>query len=392
MKTIDRRQAISILATIPFLPLYGETLLGQKSISNIDWSKELCDSEMQRIPDPRKLGKWGYAISLYLYGQFLVYKRTGEKKYLDYIQGWVDDHVSESGVIDREISALDYMLPGNLLLVLYAEAKQEKYKKAAESIRLRFNTYPRTEDGGFWHALSRQHQLWLDGMFMSMPFLVRYGQAFGDSTYVNDEATKQLLVYIKHLNDPASGLMWHAYDESGRQGWADPVTHHSSFFWCRAIGWFGMALIEVLEVLPHHHPHRQELIKQVVQLTHAYAKYQDSATGLWYEIVDRGTTPGNWLETSSSSMFSYTLYTAVRRKYIPKKFMATACKGYRGVLSQVSKDPVTGQVHIANICGGTNVGDLDFYLNRPRNTDDFHGLGAFLIMNERLRQSPCIVS
>src|SRR5438067_2357937 len=184
--------------------------------------------------------------------------------------------------------------------------------------------------------------------------------------HAKNEATKQLLVYIKHLNDPASGLMWHAYDESGQQTWADPSTHHSSFFWCRAIGWFGMALIEVLEVLPHNHPHRQELIKQVVQLTHAYAKYQDSATGLWYEVVDQGTTPGNWLETSSSSMFSYTLYMSVLRKYIPKKFLATACKGYRGVLSQVSKDPATGQVDIANICGGTNVGDLAFYLNRPR--------------------------
>ena len=387
---------MSILATIPFLPyssalpLYGKDVSDRKIAGNIDWSKELCDSEMRSIPDPRKLGKWGYAISLYLYGQFLVYKRTGEKKYLDYIQGWVDDHVSESGVIDREISALDYMLPGNLLLVLYGETKQEKYKKAAESIRLRFNTYPRTEDGGFWHALSRQHQLWLDGMFMSMPFLVRYGQAFGGSTYANDEATKQLLVYIKHLNDPATGLMWHAYDESGQQSWADPPTHHSSFFWCRAIGWFGMALIEVLEVLPHNHPHRHELIKQVIQLTHKYAKYQDSTTGLWYEVVDKGTTPGNWLETSSSSMFTYTLYMAVLRKYIPKKFLTTACKGYRGVLSQVSKDSTTGQVHIANICGGTNVGDLAFYLNRPRNTDDFHGLGAFLIMNERMRQSPCV--
>ena len=398
MKAINRRQAMSILATIPFLPyssalpLCGENLSGQKTAGNVDWSKELCDSEMQRIPDPRKLGKWGYAISLYLYGQFLVYKRTAEKKYLDYIQEWVDDHVSESGVIDREISALDYMLPGNLLLVLYAETKKEKYKKAAESIRLRFNTYPRTEDGGFWHALSRQHQLWLDGMFMSMPFLVRYGQSFGDSTYANDEATKQLLVYIKHLNDPASGLMWHAYDESGQQSWADPSSHHSSFFWCRAIGWFGMALIDVLEVLPHNHPHRQELIKQVVQLTHAYAKYQDASTGLWYEVVDKGATPGNWLETSSSSMFSYTLYMAVQRRYIPKKFLAAACKGYRGVLSQVSKDLTTGQVHIANICGGTNVGDMAFYLNRPRNTDDFHGLGAFLIMNERLRESPCVSS
>nr|WP_051979753.1 glycoside hydrolase family 88 protein [Edaphobacter aggregans] len=258
-KTIKTRQEIlPLLASAPFFansllqspltsPLFAET----QAVT--DWSRALCDATMQRTPDPTKLGGWGYAVSLYLYGQFLVYKRTGEKKYLDYIQGWVDKHVSEDGVIDRSISALDYMLPGNLLLVLYAETKQEKYRKAADSIRHRLDTYPRTEDGGLWHALSRQHQLWLDGMFMSMPFLVRYGKAFQDETYANDEAAKQLLIYIKHLNDPATGLMWHAYDESGAQPWADPVTHHSSIFWCRAIGWFGMALIEVLEILPHNH-------------------------------------------------------------------------------------------------------------------------------------------
>jgi unsaturated rhamnogalacturonyl hydrolase len=343
---------------------------------------------MRRIPDPKNLGAWGYAISLYLYGQFLVYKRIGDRKYLDYIQGWVDRHVSDEGVIDRSISALDYMLPGNLLLALFSETKQEKYRKAAEGIRQRFDTYPRTEDGGFWHAQSRQHQLWLDGMFMSMPFLTRYGKAFGDEKYSNDEATKQLLIYVKHLNDPATGLMFHAYDESGAQPWADPATHHSSIFWCRAIGWFGMAIIEVLELLPHNHPHRKELIAQLHQLANAYAKYQDAATGLWYQVVDKGSLEGNWLETSSSCMYTYTISMAVDRKYIPKSLESAACKGYRGVLTQLSVDS-EGQTHIANICGGTNVGDLNFYLNRPRNTDDFHGLGAFLIMNEHMRTKTC---
>jgi unsaturated rhamnogalacturonyl hydrolase len=400
MTELTRRKMMQALAAAPFFACgmmrsaAAEALFGQPkpaAQTATDWSKALCDANMQRTPDPTKMGNWGYAISLYLYGQFLVYKRTGDKKYLDYIQGWVDKHVSEDGVVDRPISALDYILPGDLLLVLYAETKQEKYKKAADSIRHRFDTYPRTEGGGFWHALSRQHQLWLDGMFMSMPFLVRYGKAFNDSTYANDEAAKQLLIYTKHLNDPATGLMWHAYDESGAQPWADPVTHHSSVLWCRAIGWFGMALIEVLEILPHDHPHRKELIAQVVQVTHAYAKYQDAATGLWYQVVDKGSTAGNWLETSSSSMYTYTIYMAAERGYIPKKMLDVACKGYRGVLTQLCID-ADGQAHIANICGGTNVGDLNYYLNRPRNTDDFHGLGAFLIMNEQLRQSRCALT
>jgi unsaturated rhamnogalacturonyl hydrolase len=215
-----------------------------------DVSVGLVESTLKRYPSGKEFGSWGYAKSLYLFGQYLVFKRTGDQRYLAYIQDWVDSHVDENGRIDRKMNALDYMLPGNLLLALYKETGQQKYKTAAESIRHRFDTYPRTADGGFWHATSRQHQLWLDGMFMSMPFLVRYGQMFGDSKYANDEAAKQLLIYASHLRDPRTGLFFHAYDESGAQKWADPASHHSSVFWCRAMGWYGMALIDVLEVLP----------------------------------------------------------------------------------------------------------------------------------------------
>jgi len=393
MKPLTRREALKLCAALPLTAKFASASLlpGAQAHPDspapaIDWSEAVIASTMHRTPNPADLGKWGYAISLYLYGQYLVFKRTGNKKYLDYIQGWVDSQVNEAGVIDRKITALDFMLPGNLLIVLNKETGQQKYRTAADTIRHTFDSYPRTADGGFWHAYSRQHQLWLDGMYMSMPFLVRYGQAYNDEKYACDEAVKQLLIYAKHLNDPASGLMYHAYDESGQQPWAQPVTHHSSFFWCRAIGWFGMALIEVLEVLPHHHAQRNDLIKLVRQLAGAYEKYQDQTAGRWYEVVDKATTPGNWLETSSSSMYTYTLSRAIERGYIGKHYAGVMQKGYQGVLSQVTRDD-EGFAHIANICGGTNVGDLQFYLDRPRNTDDFHGIGAFLIMNEQLRKA-----
>jgi unsaturated rhamnogalacturonyl hydrolase len=393
MSHSTRREALRLMAAASLLggnKGWAGVLLSEKKVAApaIDWSKGMIETTMHRTPEGPDLGAWGYAVSLYLYGQYLFYKRTGERKHLDYIQSWVDRHVNEDGVIDRSITALDYMLPGNLLLVLYTETKQAKYKTAADTIRRTFDTYPRTEDGGFWHAYSRQHQLWLDGMFMSMPFLVRYGQMFDDHKYTCDEAAKQLLIYAKHLNDPASGLMFHAYDESGAQKWADPVTRHSAIFWCRAIGWFGMALIEVLEVMPHSHSQRNDLLKLVRQLAAAYERYQDPATGLWYQVVDKSSDPNNWLETSSSSMYTYTLSRAVQRGYIAKKYDHVACKGYRGVLTQLSRDE-EGLVHIANICEGTNVGDLEYYYARQRKLDDFHGLGSFLIMNEQMRTAGC---
>jgi len=359
-----------------------------------DWSVAMVESTMKRYPTAKDLGSWGYAKSLYLYGQYLVYKRTGDPRYLKYIKDWVDMHVDEQGVVrsanaqgeikEIKFDNLDSMLPGNLLLLLYQEIKDPKYKLAADRIRKRFDTYPRTKDSGFWHAdsKSREWQLWGDGVFMSMPFLVRYGSVFGDSKYANDEAVLQLMTYWNHLNDMRTGLMFHAYDESGQSAWADKETKHSPEMWCRAMGWFGMTLIEVLELLPRDHPMRPILVGQVFLLVKAWARYQDAKTGLWYQVVDKGDNPANWLETSSSSMYTYVTAMAVDRGYVEKKYASVVQKGYAGVLTKISLDQ-DGQTNLTDICEGTNVADLAYYLARKRNTNDFHGLGAFLIVNEK---------
>lgn len=353
-----------------------------------DWSKALVDSTLTRYPDATKFGGWGYARSLYLFGQYLVYKRTHDPRYLTYVKQWIDTHIDENGKLDREINALDYVLPANLLIILYDETGEERYRKALEIFRHRFDDYPRTTDGGFWHATvpSRQWQLWGDGIFMGMPFLVRYGRTLNDAKYADDEATKQILVYYTHLKDPKGGLLYHAYDESGKQKWALPGSHHSSYFWCRAIGWFGMATVDILDALPKDHPNRKKLIRIVQRMVKDFARYQDPKTGLWYQIVDKTQDPNNWQETSSSSMYTYIIDVAVKRGYVSKKYKAVAERGYRGVMSKVSMGE-DGLVNISDICEGTNVGDLAYYYGRKRNVNDFHGLGAFLIMNEEWKTS-----
>ena len=188
---------MKLIAVIALLLLISFSAIAQPKT---DWSVAMVESTMKRYPTAKDLGPWGYAKSLYLYGQYLVYKRTHDPRYLKYIKDWVDMHVDDQGIVRsanaqgevREITFdnLDSMLPGNLLLLLYQETKDQKYKLAADRIRQRFNTYPRTKDSGFWHATgkSREWQLWGDGVFMSLPFLVRYGSMFGDSKYANDEA------------------------------------------------------------------------------------------------------------------------------------------------------------------------------------------------------------
>jgi|SRR5215831_3425777 len=350
-----------------------------------DWSVAVVESTIKRNPTGESFKGWGYAKALYLYGEYLVYLRTKDKRYLDHIQSWFDQHIDGQGKINREINSLDYIMPGNLALILYKETKQEKYKLAAQNIRRVFETYPRTKDGGFWHANipSRAWQLWADGVFMALPFLARYGEMFGETKYTNDEVVKQMLIYYRHLNDPATGLLWHAYDESGAQPWANPTTHQSAFHWGRAFGWYAMTLIILLDIIPRDQPHRDELIKIVQQLAKAFERYQDPNTGLWYQVVDKGEVAGNWHETSCSSMYTYMLWMGVRRGYLPKAYEAVAQKGYRGVLTKLSLEP-DGLTNLIDISEGTNVGDLVYYFGRKRSVNDFHGLGAFLIMNEEL--------
>lgn len=371
--TFAAAQQAPVLAATPVTPA--------KAPISSDVSKALVESTMQRYPGPKELGSWGYAKSLYLFGQYLVFKRTGDPRYLTYIKAWVDSHVDDTGEIDRGMNALDYMLPGNLLLVLYKETGEQKYKLAADSIRKRFDTYPRTQDGGLWHATSRQHQLWADGLFMSMPFLVRHGQMFGDSKYSNDETANQLLIYAQHLRDSKTGLLFHAYDESGAQNWADPTTHRSSEFWCRAMGWYSMALIDVLEVLPKDHPKRAEVLAVLQDFVKSIARYQDKKTGLWYQVIDQAQDPNNWQETSSSSMFAYVISMAVERGYVSRKYAKVAEKAYRGVMTKLTFGG-DGLTNISDICEGTNVSGRAYYFARKRPLNDFHGLGAFLLMNE----------
>ena len=359
-----------------------------------DWSLAVVKSTMAG-PAPTS---WSYPVALYMYGQYLVFQRTHDPKLLSYIQTWADRFVAPDGTIKNSFTSLDSMMPGLVLDVLYNQTHLTKYKTAATTIynRMEGGSWPRTSDGGLEHAFARPHQLWGDGTFMALPFLVNYGALVGDSKQkatAYAEAINQLIIYNTHLQSP-NGLLYHAYDESGTQSWVVPGTRHSPESWCRAVGWYAMATTIVLDTVPTTQPNRAKVITILQRLVTAMKKYQDPATGRWFQVVDKGTRSDNWTETSCSSMFTYTISRAVEKGYVAASFKPVATTGYLGrngdgtggVLGRISLDSA-GHTQLAQICIGTNVGDYAFYVGRPRATNDFHGLGSFLIMSEQLRRT-----
>ncbi|MFF5207257.1 glycoside hydrolase family 88 protein [Streptosporangium sp. NPDC000396] len=358
---------------------------------SFDWSRAVADSTMARFT-PATLGGWGYTRGLYLYGQYLVYQRTRDPRYLQYMKDWADRFVDDSGNIGQSFNNLDSMESGNVLLILARETGQARYRTAAQKIRNRLTTYPRTADGGWWHSTSdsRQGQLWADGAFMVNPFVIRYGQQFNDAAWGNEQAARQLEIYYSHLlrtSGDASGLLYHAYDEPGglTASWVRPEHGNTNgLSWCRAIGWFGMAVVDVLELLPADHPRRPALVTMLRRLVPAYARHQDPATGRWFQVVTEPDDPADWTETSCSAMYTFTISRSVERGYVDASYKVNAERGYRGVLARVSLGS-DGRTAVTGISEGTNVDDaVGYYFGRARPVNDFHGLGAFLIMNEQM--------
>jgi unsaturated rhamnogalacturonyl hydrolase len=373
--------ALTLLCAVVTPLTAPASAMGRRAAAT-DWSTAVVDSTMARS-SPSQIGGWSYPVGLYLYGQYLVYLRTHNAKYLSYIKSWADRFVDGKGNIGQSFNSLDSMQAGRILILLHHETGDARYKTAAAKIRNRLKTYPRTSDGGFWHATSssRAHQLWADGAYMVNPFLVEYGKELGDTTAVDDEAAKQLVVYGGHLQQ-STGLLKHAYDESKTASWADAKTGLAPEYWCRAVGWYGMAAVNVLDGIPANHPHRARLLTILRNLAAGYERYQDPATGRWFQVVDKGGRSDDWTETSCSSMYSFTLSRAAEQGYIDSHYKAVADRGYQGVLKKISLGS-DGRTNLTDISVGTNVGSYSYYVGRDRATNDFHGLGAFLIMNEQ---------
>ena len=356
------------------------------AVAAVDYSTLVADRK-ESSTTPANLGGWGYTQGLFLWGTYLIYKRTGDRKYLTYMKSWADRFVDSSGKLNNGLGSLDSMRSGTVLIALAREYPNDsRYKKAATQIRNRLKTFPRTKNdgnpGAFWHATSRQNQLWADGVFMVLPFLLYYGQTVGEADYANTEVVRNLNIYWKHLYDPQTGLLRHAYDESKSQSWANKTTGQAPENWCRAIGWYSMTTIEALDLLPADQPGRADLLDHMKTLVAGFKKWQDPATGRWFQLPAKPTLSGNWTETSCSAMYTYSISRAVEKGYVDASYKTVSAKGYQGVLAKVS-----GKGDVADICIGTNVGNVAYYLGRDRKTNDLHGLGAFILMNEQLAKT-----
>ena len=363
----------------------------------LEWSVRVAGSEMARRGDapawkPAGRPKWDYSVGLFTLALLKLNGQVNNPGCVTFTTNVIGSFITDSGEIQTYRAGeyqLDSLNSGKTALALWQLTHDGRYQKAAARLRQQLDTQPRTFDGGFWHKQTYTNQMWLDGIYMAGPFYAEYAKLFGETNSFDDVA-KQIRLIDQHTYDAKTGLNYHGWDAAKIQPWANPATGCSSNFWGRAIGWYAMALVDVLDYFPTNHPARPQIIATFQKLCAGVVKYQDPQTGLWWQVMDQGARKGNYLEATASSMFVYALAKGVNRGYLPRADAAAAEKGFDGIVKNLVKDDGGGKWSLTQCCsvGGLGVasaagrprdGSFDYYVSEPVVKNDLKGVGPFIL-------------
>jgi len=384
---------IPILLTGFVIISHSFFLTAQKPAEGMLMAVKMADSEIRHFPDPWTVDfnpkpVWNYTQGLIADAMIRVWKVNSQITYYHYAKTYADKFIDGNGIISgykAEDFNIDCVNSGKFLFDVYKKTNDKRYLKAIGQLRSQLKSQPRTSEGGFWHKLRYPNQMWLDGLFMGTPFLAQYAAVLNEPE-IFDDVVNQFVIVHKHTYDVKTGLNYHGWDESKQQKWADPTTGCSPNFWGRAMGWYAMGLVDVLDFLPVNHPGRAKLIGILQQVADGFKKYQDPKTGLWYQVLDQGNREGNYLEATASSMFTYALLKASRKGYISKDYKIIAVKAYAGILENFVRNNEDGTISLTKCCsvaglGGTPYrdGSFEYYVNEPVRTDDPKGVGPFIM-------------
>ena len=345
----------------------------------LDYARAACDTLMRKFDaqDLPPKPQFHYHQGVFLSGMHETWKLCGEEKYFEYMKAWIDSVFNPDGsIVYCHFANLDDIMPGILLFRILDRTGDKFYETCLASVWEEVEAIPTNPEGGFWHGTECTNQMWLDGLYMSGPFIAEYAKRFDKPEWAKKIVANALMMRNK-THDPYTGLMYHAWDGQREKPWADKFHGRAPEFWGRSMGWVPVALLNDLDHLPEDIVGREEVLHMCTDLLKALCRYQ-SEEGRWYQVVNKGDQAGNWLENSCSCLYVAALCKAMRLGYMGEEYADAACRGYEAVIN--SLEWKGEDLQIGNVCIGTGVGDYAFYCARPTSVNDLHGAGAFLLM------------
>lgn len=381
------KQLLPLLFIAVFL---GCTTPKTEDTKELYWATQFADAVMHRADSliyyHREKPKYEYDYAFL--GDAIYKLKDIDPKYGRYMKNYIDYFLHDDGSISGQKHSdfnIDRVRPGNSMITLYEDYGDEKYRLGIETLVHQMEEQPRTNSGGFWHKKIYPYQMWLDGLYMASPFLTRYAADFDQPKWF-DEVTFQLQEVYKHTLDQATGLVYHAWDESKQQRWCQPETGQSKHFWSRGTGWYMMALVDVLEYLPEDHPDRDALIKILNDLSASIMKVQDKETGLWYQVLDMGGREGNYIEASGSAMFVYSFAKGAKMGVLDQKYLDIANTAFDNMIEHLVVEGDDGYPTLMQTCGACGLGgnpyreaDYNYYISEKIVDNDQKGVAPLIM-------------
>ncbi|MDD3335125.1 MAG: glycoside hydrolase family 88 protein [Eubacteriales bacterium] len=333
---------------------------------------------------------WNYEDGCVLTGCIRLYRASGEEAYRAFALDYLSRAIESDGSIPSYPTNgynIDSINAGKALFFAWEETGDSRYQKAIEFHMERLLAHPRCQNGGFWHKSIYPNQVWLDGLYMALPFYMEYEKRLDGMKRLKD-ITGQLSQVEKHLYDPKKGLFYHAWDEKKAQPWANPVTGCSPNFWLRSTGWLLMALVDCLEQMS------EELFDEYHQVESLFKKavrgllpYRDEKTGLFLQVIDHPEAEHNYAETSGSAMAAYAIMKGARLNALnPDKYLPIGREIFEKLVEQKLQKGEDGEAHLVDICkvaglgpGEKRDGSVAYYLSEPKTADDSKGVGPFMM-------------
>lgn len=337
---------------------------------------------------------WNYIDGCMITALMAIANITGDKRYFDFAENFISSFVSEDGTIrtfEPEKYTLDDVNEGRVLFELYEKTGKEKYRLAADKIRDMLLHQPRTYEYSYWHKLIYPNQVWLDGLYMAQPFMALYEKYFGDKDYT--DVVRQIETVRTRMFDEDKRLYYHGYDASKMAFWADKKTGLSRSFWLRAIGWFSVALADIVEILPEGEE-RDSVVSIFQEAMEGVAMYQDHDTGLYWQVVDQPGREGNYLETSGSSMLAYAMLKGARLGVLANEYAAKGQKTFNGIVDKYLSF-TDGELNLDGIClvaglGPENNrrrdGSFEYYISEPIVKNDAKGVAPFILAYTEIKR------
>lgn len=376
------------------------------SLNAEPYSVRMVKSEMVRNPEHRTIDyndrlKWNYTHGLLMQSMLLTAEKYPniEATVDKYVKQYLDSVITNEGAIrfyKKSNYTLDHINPGKMLIMAYEKYKNPTYKIALDSLYSQLQSHPRVEGGGFWHKKAYPYQMWLDGIYMEAPFYCEYAKRYltgVEQEKAYQDVINQIMLIARHTYDPANGLYRHAWDAAKQQAWCDPANGQAPHVWGRALGWYCMAMVDVLGFLPENHAGRDSILSVLGPLCDNLRKIQHPDFKAWYQVLDVGEKDGNYLETSCTAMFAYTFIKGAQNGWLAPEFLQYGEEAYNGLNKYFIKEGKDETITMTRICGVAGLGGkpyrsgtYEYYINEVIRDNDPKGVGPYIMLSLLLNQ------